>query len=836
MTMVLFSIRRLACRAMFALLSVGLLTLPAAVMAQKGNEDRVALVIGNSDYAFSPLVNPKNDAVGMADLLTQAGFQVSRTLNAGRTDLKAAVEQFGKRLRAPGVKFAIFYYAGHGVQLDWRNYLIPVDAKVRSADDVRAQAVDVSELLRFMDEAKDKSFLVILDACRDDPFGGSYKASNKGLSQFDGPVGSLLAYSTSPGNVAMDGSGDNGLYTSHLLRELAVRNTKLEDAFKRVRLNVRLESGGRQIPWESTSLEEDIYLFKSDAKKLSESEQEAMIDKELAAWKRVKTSTDTRVLANFIREFPSGSTSELAQSRLNRILVSLSTVKGQGDAANAVTDKSGKSAAALSAQAAQAAAQQAEQAKQVEKAEKAAREAQARAEELRLADEKAQQLKATEEANRQAEARRQEAFRLAAQAQLKLMQEAKARDQQKQEELRLARQREEAQQAMAVAAAAKLEAERQAALQAQKVEAARLAAEREANAARQAQAEELRRQEAMAQELARQEAVRQARIKEEERLALAAAEAARVERERIQLFEAQVAEANRLAAEREAAAARSAAAEAERRQEFNRLAIAQAAQAQQAQERLLALQAEADRAREAAAQEMQRVARLKEEADKAARMAAVAADVQIAAAAPVAMPAMALAPTPFYVGSNVFMRQYSVGDEFGFRVIDGFNKTEKPLVLAVSAVDVNGDRVEYNGGEYTSDLMGNITRNVRGSLDSPRQFYPAELFVGKRWKTQFKQTRANGTVYTFKYDLKVVGKETVTVPAGTFETYKVEARGFNVELGANLQRNIWIAPGINADIAHETLVRLRNGQIDQNERQELVRYVSSSRVAVSAAQ
>jgi hypothetical protein len=199
-------------------------------------------------------------------------------------------------------------------------------------------------------------------------------------------------------------------------------------------------------------------------------------------------------------------------------------------------------------------------------------------------------------------------------------------------------------------------------------------------------------------------------------------------------------------------------------------------------------------------------------------------------------PAMALAPTPFFMGSNVFSRQYNVGDEFGFRVIDGFNKSEKPLVFSVTAVDAMGDRVEYNGGEYTSDMMGNITRNVRGSLDQPRQFYPSEFFVGKRWKTQFKQTRANGTVYTFKYDLKVVGKEQVTVPAGTFDTYKIEARGFNVELGANLQRNIWVAPGISADIVHETLVRLRSGQIEQNDRQELVRYISGNRVAANSAQ
>jgi hypothetical protein len=355
------------------------LGLSLASTAQNAADERIALVIGNSDYTFSPLANPKNDAVGMADLLTQAGFQVSRNLNVGRADLKSAVEQFGKRLRSPTVKLAIFYYAGHGVQLDWRNYLIPVDAKVRSADDVRAQAVDVSELLHFMDEAKDKSFLVILDACRDDPFGGNYKAANKGLSQFDGPVGSLLAYSTSPGNVALDGTGENGLYTSHLLRELSVRNAKLEDAFKRVRLNVRLESGGHQIPWESTSLEEDIYLFKSENKKLTEAEQEALIDKEVTAWKKVKTSSDPRVLANFIREFPSGSTSELAQSRLNRILVSLSALRGQGDATASAPDKNTQNPSPATT---------AELAKQAEKADKAAKEAQARAEALRVADER----------------------------------------------------------------------------------------------------------------------------------------------------------------------------------------------------------------------------------------------------------------------------------------------------------------------------------------------------------------------------------------------------------------------------------------------------------------
>ncbi|MCF8157303.1 MAG: hypothetical protein K9K35_14970, partial [Rhodoferax sp.] len=136
-------------------------------------------------------------------------------------------------------------------------------------------------------------------------------------------------------------------------------------------------------------------------------------------------------------------------------------------------------------------------------------------------------------------------------------------------------------------------------------------------------------------------------------------------------------------------------------------------------------------------------------------------------------------------------------------------------------------RVIYNHGEFVSDMMGNTTTNFRGSFSTPRQFYPAELIVGKKWHTRFKQSRPNGIQYTFQYDLKVAAKERVTVPAGTFDAYKIEARGFNVDLGAYLERNIWVTPGINSDIAHEILVRLRNGVIEQNDRQELVSYVQS---------
>jgi hypothetical protein len=184
-----------------------------------------------------------------------------------------------------------------------------------------------------------------------------------------------------------------------------------------------------------------------------------------------------------------------------------------------------------------------------------------------------------------------------------------------------------------------------------------------------------------------------------------------------------------------------------------------------------------------------------------------------------------LPATPYFQGSSELGRNFQVGDDFGFQIIDSMTHASKPLDLRVTAVDVNRNRVEYNNAEFVSDLMGNTQRNQRGDFDAVRQFYPAELYVGKQWRTHFKQSRPSGLVYTFRYDLKVVGREKITVPAGSFDTYKIEARGFNMELGAILSRNIWVSPGISADIAHETIVRLRSGRLEQYDRQELVRYV-----------
>ncbi len=836
-------------------------------------DGRVALVVGNAAYPVSPLVNTKTDATAMADLLGRAGFKVNKQLDTSQASLRSAVESFGAQVRDPKVKFAIFYYAGHGIQVDWRNYLIPVDAKVRSVDDVRKQLVDVSELLRFMENTRNKSFLIILDACREDPFGDSFRAPNKGLSQFDAPVGSLLAYATAPGNVAQDGTGQNGLYTGYLLREFGVRDAKLEDAFKRVRLSVRVASRGTQIPWESTSLEEDLYLFPGEAKKLTDSERELMFDKEVSAWKRVKTSNDPNVLANFLREFPSGSTNELAQSRLNRLLRAQLEVVAMADSgtltrdvkakeqeelraaqkAKAALEAETRAAAAAEqkelAQARERAAQEAKalqlaQAKQakLEAAQAAAKQkeeqAQARLERLaqakaeadarKLADQTAREQK-QKELEEQRLAKKQEAIRLAEE-------KAAALAEQKAQALAQARERERAQreaEALAkeqAATAAEQKALAQARERAER-EAARLAdeqAKQEAKALAQARAKAEQEARAQAEEQARQEAkalaaeqAKQAKLQEEQRLAqqkAQAAELAEMERamkahaEALKALRQQQQETERLAAAQEQA----------RKDEQQRLAAAQAAQEARKQAQLAAAAAEAAAQQKVAAQAAAAVA------------APTTSPVPLAATAKTQVKFASLAPTPYYKGFNEHARRYSVGDEYRFRIIDQFNKSEKPLNLTVSRVDLEQDRVEYNGGEYISDTMGNTTRNDRGDLDTPRQFYPAELFIGKKWRTQFRQTRPNGTVYTFYYDMKVVARERVTVPAGSFDAYVLEGQGFNVNLGASLQRRIWVAPGINADIAHETFVRLRNGSIDQNDRQELVYYKAADQTGVAA--
>lgn len=232
-----------------------------SVSAQAPLDVRVALIIGNSAYPGNmALVNPANDAKAMADVLKRLGFTVIELRDGSKAQMAAAIAKVSDSLKGKqGV--GMLYYAGHGLQLDWRNYMVPVDANLKSAADVQQQTIDLSSVVDIFKAAGNRMNIVVLDACRDNPFGGT-TSSAKGLAQLDAPPSTFLAYATAPGNVAEDGDvkSGNGLYTQFLLQELKRPTAKIEDVFKRVRLNVRKQSNGRQIPWESTSLEDDFFF------------------------------------------------------------------------------------------------------------------------------------------------------------------------------------------------------------------------------------------------------------------------------------------------------------------------------------------------------------------------------------------------------------------------------------------------------------------------------------------------------------------------------------------------------------------------------------------------
>ncbi len=220
-------------------------------------ETRHALVVGNAAYPDSPLINPVNDARNMAEKLEQVGFKVDLVENSTKAMLEHAIAKFGADLKDGDV--ALVFYSGHGLQVAGRNFLVPVDAKISSEQQVRLQTLDVDILLDQMAAVHTKVNIVILDACRNNPFAKT-RGAGAGLAQISAPEGTIIAYATAPGKVASDGTGANGLYTAALLNAITEPNTQIEQTFKKVRAIVAKESSGAQTPWESSSLIGEFYF------------------------------------------------------------------------------------------------------------------------------------------------------------------------------------------------------------------------------------------------------------------------------------------------------------------------------------------------------------------------------------------------------------------------------------------------------------------------------------------------------------------------------------------------------------------------------------------------
>jgi tetratricopeptide (TPR) repeat protein len=228
--------------------------------ASLNTDARTALVIGNGKYADAPLKNPPNDAADMAAALRSLGFEVLSYIDLDQNSMKRAIREFGAKLRTNG-GVGLFFYAGHGVQSKGVNYLIPVGAKVDTEEEVEYESVEAGLVLAQMESAKNGMNIVILDACRNNPFARSFRSSQKGLASIDAPSGTLLAYSTAPGSVAGDGAGRNGVYTQELLKQIKTPGLSLEDVFKQVRISVRNVTTEKQTPWEVSSLVGNFYFI-----------------------------------------------------------------------------------------------------------------------------------------------------------------------------------------------------------------------------------------------------------------------------------------------------------------------------------------------------------------------------------------------------------------------------------------------------------------------------------------------------------------------------------------------------------------------------------------------
>jgi hypothetical protein len=247
----------------FLILFILVLIYPSSLIA--ATEQRIALVIGNSAYSSGPLKNPVNDAAAMATQLQKLGFTVILKKNANLRGMEDALTDFGDRLKRGGV--GLFFYAGHGLQVGGANYLVPIGARISRESDIRYETLDAGKILDEMANANNGLNIVILDACRDNPYSRSFRNAARGLAIVsNAPAGTFVSYSTSPGNVARDGDGRNSPYTEALLRYMKEPGLTIEQVFKGVRAKLGKETGGKQVPWELSSLQGEFYFVPGSGK------------------------------------------------------------------------------------------------------------------------------------------------------------------------------------------------------------------------------------------------------------------------------------------------------------------------------------------------------------------------------------------------------------------------------------------------------------------------------------------------------------------------------------------------------------------------------------------
>ncbi len=328
------------------LVFTGLASIAGTAFAEK----RVALVIGNSDYVHAPtLRNPANDATAMAARLEKLNFEVVKGINLDQSGMRKAINEFAQDVASANV--GLLFYAGHGLQVDGVNYLLPIDAELHNEIDLQFQGVSVNLLLRIM-ESKKRTSIVLLDACRNNPLaeqlarsigtGARGSTVSSGLARIDSGVGTYIGFSTSPSHVALDGDGDNSPFTTALLDHISTPGEDIESIMRNVREDVIDMTNGSQVPWGNSSLVGHGFVFnKAPASKKEEkvaslapppvaplskpatppSTDQALsaTDKqlELAFWNAIKDQNDVRMLLSYLSKYPNGEFAELARLKID---------------------------------------------------------------------------------------------------------------------------------------------------------------------------------------------------------------------------------------------------------------------------------------------------------------------------------------------------------------------------------------------------------------------------------------------------------------------------------------------------------------------------------------
>lgn len=304
-----------------------------------GNQKRLALVIGNADYKYTAkLKNAANDAIDVAAAFRELGFEVIEGVNQDKRGMEKLILDFGNRLYKQGGGTGVFFFAGHGVQFDGKNYLVPVDADIPTEDEIQYRTVEMSLLLRKFVSAKNNLNIIILDACRNNPFAKEWSESRNvsaddGLAKMAAPKGTILLYATEPGKVALDGDGRNGTFTEALLQHIKKPNLELDSMYKAVARSVSEKSKNKQLPYKEGTNVDDFY-FAGTSENPTPGRQAPVIMtdedakvtvkdaalRERETWDAVKTQTDAESFRIYLEAYPNGANAVKAKIKLEQLV------------------------------------------------------------------------------------------------------------------------------------------------------------------------------------------------------------------------------------------------------------------------------------------------------------------------------------------------------------------------------------------------------------------------------------------------------------------------------------------------------------------------------------